>query len=246
MAANSSIEWTESTWNPVSGCTKISKGCLNCYAERMSRRLAGRYGYPKDNPFQVTLHPNRLSQPSEWKGNHIIFVCSMSDLFHKNVPDGYISEILDVMKKFPRHTFQILSKRAGRMLQFSKKIGCWPDNVWVGVTVESKAYKKRIDLLREIKAPIRFLSCEPLLEDLGELDLNKINWVIVGGESGFNSRVMEQKWATHIRDQCLNKSIPYFFKQWGGISKKISGRSLDGREWNQMPQIQNRVVISCV
>ncbi|OQY59720.1 MAG: hypothetical protein B6245_05445 [Desulfobacteraceae bacterium 4572_88] len=237
MSSKSKIEWTESTWNPATGCTKISKGCDNCYAERMAKRLVGRHGYSKENPFQVTLHPNRLSQPLKWKGSHIVFVCSMGDIFHKNVPEDYILQILDVIKKSPNHTFQILTKRAGRMLQVSKKIGKWPDNVWMGVTVESKSCTKRIDRLKQVKSTVRFLSCEPLLNDLGELDLKKINWVIVGGESGFRARLMSPEWATNIRDQCLKAQIPYFFKQWGGVNKKKAGRCLEGKEWNQMPEI---------
>lgn len=237
MSPRSKIEWTESTWNPVTGCTKISKGCENCYAERMSKRLAGRYGYSKENPFQVTLHPNRLSQPLKWKGNHIIFVCSMGDIFHKDVPDDYIFEILDVIKKSPNHTYQILTKRADRMLEISEKIGKWPNNVWTGVTVESKSCIKRIDMLKQVKSTVRFLSCEPLLNDLGSLDLERINWVIVGGESGFKARPMSAKWATNLRDQCLKFDIPYFFKQWGGVSKKKTGRMLEGQEWNQMPNV---------
>ncbi|MDM8536940.1 phage Gp37/Gp68 family protein [Desulfobacterales bacterium HSG17] len=236
MSPKTKIEWTESTWNPVTGCTKISKGCQNCYAERMSKRLAGRHGYSKDNPFQVTLHPNRLLQPLKWKGNHIIFVCSMGDIFHKDVPEDYILQVLDIIKKSPNHTFQILTKRAKRMLQISEKIKKWPENVWMGVTVESKSCIKRIDLLNQVKSTVRFLSCEPLLNDLGRLDLKKINWVIVGGESGFKARPMAPKWATNIRDQCLKADIPYFFKQWGGFNKKKAGRHLEGQEWNQMPK----------
>lgn len=231
----SKIEWTESTWNPVTGCTKISKGCLNCYAERMSKRLAGRCGYPKDTPFKVTLHPNRLSQPSKWKKKHIIFVCSMSDLFHKDIPDSYIFEVLNVIKDRSHHTFQVLTKRPERMVQFTQKAGPLPANLWLGVTVESEEYKSRIDLLRQIKAQIRFLSCEPLLNDLGQLNLEKIDWVIVGGESGFKARPIKPEWAINIRNQCVSKNIPYFFKQWGGVRKKDKGRLLEGREWNEMP-----------
>ncbi len=246
MAANSGIEWTESTWNPVTGCTKISKGCLNCYAEKMAKRLAGRYGYPKDEPFKVTPHPNRLDQPKFWRGNHLIFVCSMSDFFHEDVPDTFIYNVLNIIKECPVHTFQILTKRSDRMLQISNKIKRWPDNVWIGVTVESKAYKKRIEHLRKVKAPVKFLSCEPLLEDLGKLELNDIDWVIVGGESGFKARPMEKRWVTNIRDQCIKANIPYFFKQWGGVNKKAAGRSLDGQEWNQMPTTEEIRLNACL
>ncbi len=237
MAINSAIEWTEATWNPITGCTKFSRGCINCYAKRMARRLAGRYGYPEDDPFRLTLHPSRLSQPLGWKGNHIIFVCSMSDVFHDDVPSGYIDQILEVIEKCPRHIFQILTKRAERLLEISRQIGEWPENAWIGVTVEANEYKQRIDLLRQIKASIRFLSCEPLLDDLGILNLEKIDWVIVGGESGWNSRPMHSEWAASIRDQCLTRNIPYFFKQWGGSNKKAAGRRLQGKEWSQMPMI---------
>ncbi len=240
MAFNSLIEWTESTWNPITGCTKISDGCLNCYAERMAKRLAGRYGYPKENPFTLTLHPDRLSHPLNWKGNHNIFVCSMSDIFHSNVPDSYLFDILNIVNKCPQHTFQILTKRAKRMAKISKDIGLWPHNVWIGVTVESKNYKKRIDCLRSVNASVRFISFEPLLGNIGQINLDGINWVIVGGESGPGARPMLPEWATNIRDQCLKVNIAYFFKQWGGFNKKTAGRSLEGREWNQLPVLSNK------
>lgn len=235
MAYKSLIEWTESTWNPVTGCTKISNGCLNCYAERMAKRLAGRYGYPKEKPFQVTLHPERLEQPIRLLRKHVIFVCSMSDFFHSDISENFRLKIMDVIRRCPQHIFQILTKREEKMLDFSRKIEVWPDNVWVGVTIEAKEYKKRIDYLKEIDASVKFLSCEPLLNDLGMLNLEGINWVIVGGESGFNARQICSEWATNIRDQCLSRNIPYFFKQWGGINKKAAGRFLEGKEWNQMP-----------
>lgn len=203
----------------------------------MAKRLAGRYGYPKDVPFKVTLHPNRISQPLEWKGNHMIFVCSMSDLFHEDVPDDYVYQILDVVAQAPNHTFQILTKREERLIAFSRKISIWPQNVWLGVTVESSAYKYRIEALKEIKSAVRFLSCEPLLDDLGELDLEGIDWVIVGGESGPKARPMHPRWVKKIKDQCQKERIPFFFKQWGGVRKKAAGRSLEGREWNQMPPL---------
>ena len=236
------IEWVKNfdgkqgkTWNPITGCTRIGLGCQQCYAERMAKRLAGRHGYPQKNPFQVTLHPERLEQPMKWKKATMVFVCSMSDIFHKSIPDNFILNILHIINNCPQHTFQILTKREKRMLDISRKIKYWPDNVWIGVTVESKEYKKRIDLLRKVKASIRFLSCEPLLGDLGKVNLKGINWVIVGGESGPNFRPMESKWATNIRDQCLKKDIPYFFKQWGGYNKKVNGRKLEGKEWSQTP-----------
>jgi len=237
MAFNSSIEWTESTWNPITGCTKISEGCINCYAERIAKRLAGRYGYPINNPFRVTPHPDRLLQPFKWRGSHMIFVCSMGDLFHDDVPESFILEILTIIKKCPHHIFQILTKREKRLLEISNKIGQWPDNVWIGVTVESKKYENRIDYLRSVNASVKFLSLEPLLNHLGVINLKGINWVIVGGESGPRARPMQLEWAINIRDQCLSKNIPYFFKQWGGFNKKASGRCLEGREWNELPNI---------
>jgi protein gp37 len=236
------IEWVRNldgtqgkTWNPITGCTKISRGCLNCYAERIAKRLAGRHGYHLDHPFILTLHPNRLIQPLSWNKPLMVFVCSMSDIFHDEVPDSYILQTLEIIKRTPQHIYQILTKRSKRMLKFSRKIRNWPENVWIGVTVEASEYKERIDLLRQIKAPIRFLSCEPLLDDLGILNLERIDWVIVGGESGWNSRPMHSEWAASIRDQCLKGNIPYFFKQWGGSNKKAAGRRLEGKEWSQMP-----------
>ena len=238
------IEWVTNldgskgkTWNPITGCSKISRGCKYCYAERMAKRLAGRHGYPKDEPFKVTFHPKRLFQPLEWKKPLMIFLCSMSDFFHNDVPDDYIFQVLDTIKKSPHHTFQILTKRSNRMLEISKKIKQWPSNVWLGITVEAKEYKQRINHLKSTNAPVRFLSCEPLLDDLGHLNLEKIDWVIVGGESGPGSRVMRRDWVISIRDRCVEKGVPYFFKQWGGINKKKAGRKLEGKEWNQMPKI---------
>jgi protein gp37 len=236
------IEWVRNsdgrlgkTWNPITGCTKISTGCKNCYAERMSKRLAGRHGYPSENPFQVTLHRKRLEQPESWRKPLMIFLCSMSDFFHKDVPLDYNLDIIRIIRKCSDHTFQILTKRSDRMLKISKKVKRWPDNVWLGVTVEAKNYKKRITHLKQVDCAIKFLSCEPLLEDLGELDLNGIDWVIVGGESGPGARPMYLKWATNLRDQCVSMGIPFFFKQWGGINKKANGRILEGKKWSQIP-----------
>jgi len=234
MARNSKIEWTESTWNPVTGCTKISIGCKNCYAERMALRLkaAGSPNYL--NGFRVTPHPHVLNIPLQWKQPRIIFVNSMSDLFHRDVTFDFISKIFDVMCQASHHRFQILTKRSARMLQLSPKLP-WPQNVWMGVTVESTDYIFRIDHLRQISAAIKFVSFEPLLERIPNINLEGIDWVIVGGESGPNARPMKAQWAIDIRDQCLAADVPFFFKQWGGINKKITGRLLDGRIWNQTP-----------
>lgn len=238
------IEWVQNpdgtlgkTWNPITGCTKISLGCQYCYAERMAKRLAGRHGYPIDNPFQVTLHPDRLNRPVKWKKPIMIFMCSMSDYFHEDVPEDYLFQILETIKQCPHHTFQILTKRSERMLKISHKIKQWPANAWIGVTVEAKQYKVRINHLKQVNASIKFLSCEPLLEDLEKIDLDGIGWVIVGGESGPKARPMRHEWVTHIRDQCLTNGVPYFFKQWGGVNKKANDRMLEGKEWNQVPVI---------
>jgi protein gp37 len=234
MAQNSKIEWTESTWNPVTGCTKISVGCKNCYAERMALRLkaAGSPNYA--NGFKVTLHPHALEIPLRWKQPRTIFVNSMSDLFHKDVPFEFISKIFDVMCRSSHHRFQILTKRSRRLLQLNTKL-TWPENVWMGVTVENADCIFRIDDLRQAKAAIKFISFEPLLSQISNINLEYIDWVIVGGESGPNARPMKPEWVIDIRDQCTDADVPFFFKQWGGINKKKSGRILDGCTWDQMP-----------
>ncbi len=230
----SKIEWTESTWNPVTGCTKISAGCLNCYAERMARRLKA-MGQPNyRNGFNVTCHQHVLDMPLRWKKPQMVFVNSMSDLFHKDVPDDFILDIFATMWQAPQHQYQILTKRAERLAQLSPGLA-WLDNVWMGVTVESADYKSRIDRLRYTGAHVKFLSFEPLLGDLGELDLDGIDWVIVGGESGPGARTMEIDWVRSVREQCLARGVPFFFKQWGGVNKKKAGRMLDGETWDQMP-----------
>jgi protein gp37 len=235
MAQNSKIEWTESTWNPVTGCSKISPGCKNCYAERMALRLqaAGSRNYA--NGFRVTLHDHILELPLRWKQPRAIFVNSMSDLFHKDVPFDFISQIFDVMHRASHHRFQILTKRSDRLLKLSTRL-TWPQNVWMGVTVESEDYVFRIDHLRETDAAIKFISFEPLLGPIHEINLAGIDWVIVGGESGPKARPMKPQWAAEIRDQCVASNIPFFFKQWGGINKKKSGRTLDGRTWDERPE----------
>ena len=235
MAQNSKIEWTESTWNPVTGCTKISAGCKNCYAERMALRLkaAGSPNYA--NGFRVTLHHHALEIPLRWKKPRTIFVNSMSDLFHKNISFDFISKVFDVMRRASHHRFQILTKRSGRLLKLSSKL-TWPENVWMGVTVENIDCAFRIDDLRQTAAAIKFISFEPLLGPIPNIDLEGIDWIIVGGESGPRARPMKPQWAIDIRDQCLSADVPFFFKQWGGINKKKNGRKLDGRMWNQTPR----------
>jgi protein gp37 len=235
MAINSGIEWTESTWNPVTGCTEMSSGCKNCYAKRMALRLQA-MGQPNyRNGFKVTCHPQVLELPLGWKKSQMIFVNSMSDLFHKNVTFEFISRVFDVMRRTPQHTYQVLTKRTERLAELSYLLE-WSTNVWAGVTVESSDYKYRIDLLRNTSAHVKFLSLEPLLDDLGTLDLSNIDWVITGGESGPGARPISPDWVRNIRKQCLEQKVPFFFKQWGGFNKKKNGRILDGREWSQTPQ----------
>ena len=234
MAANSGIEWTESTWNPLTGCTKVSPGCKHCYAERMALRLQA-MGQPNyANGFKLTLHSQALELPLSWKKPQIIFVNSMSDLFHEEVPLEFVHKVFDVMQRASWHTFQVLTKRSERLIELDSEIE-WPGNVWMGVSVENSKYTFRIDHLRESHAQIKFLSLEPLLGPLPNLDLHKINWVIVGGESGPGARPVAEDWITEIRDQCLLARVPFFFKQWGGVKKKLNGRTLQGRTWDEMP-----------
>lgn len=240
--AESSIEWTEHTWNPVTGCTKLSPGCKHCYAETMAARLKamGAAGY--EQGFKLTLHPERLDQPRRRKAPTTYFVNSMSDLFHEDVPDDFIERVIQVCRDTPHHTYQVLTKRADRLPEFFAKRDC-PTNVWLGVSVEDRKYGvPRIAELRKVKAAVRFLSVEPLLEDLGKLDLSDIHWVIVGGESGAKARPMQPKWADSVRRQALAQGVAFFFKQWGawgadGVrrDKKRNGRELAGRRWDNFP-----------
>lgn len=232
----SKIEWTESTWNPATGCTKISSGCANCYAKRMALRLKA-MGTPKyANGFDVTLHEDSLFEPYSWKKPKVIFVNSMSDLFHEEIPFEFIEKVFKVMNENPQHVFQVLTKRAELLLKYSSKLN-WTSNIWMGVTVEDCKAKRRIDYLRQTNAAIKFLSCEPLISDLGELDLKNINWVIVGGESGPKSRPIEEDWVLDIFGQCKKADIPFFFKQWGGVNKKKTGKELQGEIYQEMPEI---------
>lgn len=232
--AQSRIEWTESTWNPVTGCTKISPGCKNCYAERMAFRLQAMGQENYVNGFELTLQEHMLERPLKWKKPQLIFVNSMSDLFHQDVPEAYIQQVFEVMRRAHWHQFQVLTKRSERLLALNDKIA-WPDNVWMGVSVETNRYTFRIDHLRETKAKVKFLSLEPLLGPLSSLTLNRIDWVIVGGESGPGARPIKREWVVDIRDQCLKSRVPFFFKQWGGANKKKSGRLLQGRTWDELP-----------
>ncbi|WP_428657619.1 DUF5131 family protein [Runella sp.] len=231
--ANSSIEWTEKTWNPTTGCTKISQGCKFCYADSFAKRLHSMGVDKYRNGFKLTLHPTVLNEPRKWKAS-IIFVNSMSDLFHEDVPLKYIQEVFKVMNECPQHQFQVLTKRAERLEELSSLLN-WTENIWAGVSVENQETMFRIGHLQKTGAFIKFLSCEPLLQNLPNLNLNSIDWVIVGGESGFKPRPMKPEWVLDIRNQCQNSNVPFFFKQWGGKNKKMAGRMLDGRTYDEMP-----------
>jgi len=234
MAVNSSIEWTESTWNPVTGCSKISPGCKNCYAERMARRLKAMGQINYANGFRVTMHEHALRIPMNWKTQQVIFVNSMSDLFHEKVPLTFILKVYDIMERTPWHRYQVLTKRSERLAELSGKLP-WHEHIWMGVSVENADCLHRIDDLRKTGAHVKFLSIEPLLGPLPDMNLSGIDWVIVGGESGPGARPMDPAWVADIRDQCLDAGVPFFFKQWGGTNKKKAGRELDGRVWSQMP-----------
>ena len=235
MAVNSSIEWTNSTWNPVTGCTKVSPGCRHCYAEIMARRLKAMGSANYARGFELTMHEHVVAAPLEWKRPMNIFVNSMSDLFHENVPLEFILRVFDVMTRADLHTFQILTKRSERLLKLGDNLS-WPDNVWMGVTVERGDYTYRIDDVRGTGARLKFLSLEPLLGPMPDLDLQGIDWVIVGGESGPQARPMSPEWVVDIRDQCIEAAVPFFFKQWGGTRKKKAGRLLEGQVWDQIPR----------
>ncbi|HEY3740194.1 MAG TPA: phage Gp37/Gp68 family protein [Bryobacteraceae bacterium] len=236
MATNSTIEWTDATWNPVRGCTKISPGCKHCYEERFAERFRGVDGHPFEQGFDLRLIPEKLEAPSRWKTPRRIFVNSMSDLLHDRVPLEYIQRVFEVMNRVDRHQYQVLTKRAERLEQISNDLP-WAPNIWMGVSVENEDYAWRIDHLRRTKAHIKFLSIEPLLGPIGNLNLSGIDWVIAGGESGPGARPMDPAWVKDIRDQCLEAGTSFFFKQWGGVFKKRNGRELEGRTWDEMPEL---------
>lgn len=241
MSDHSGIEWTDATWNPVTGCTKVSPGCKNCYAERLAARLRA-MGNPRyRNGFEVTLHPDQLMLPLRWRRPKGVFVNSMSDLFHEAVPDDYIHRVFDVMVEANWHTFQILTKRSDRLAALAPDLP-WPPNVWQGVSVENARYTWRIEDLQTVRAAVRFLSVEPLLGAIPKLPLRGIHWVIVGGESGGGRRPMAPEWARDIRDQCVEARVAFFFKQWGGRTPKSAGRILDGRTWSQEPRAARSAV----
>ncbi len=236
MGSLSKIEWTESTWNPITGCTKLSSGCKNCYAERMAKRLKA-MGQPNyANGFQLSIHESAFSLPLHWKKPQIIFVNSMSDMFHEQVPVECIKQLFNIMNQADWHVYQILTKRSSLLSTLGPELP-WSDHIWMGVTVESADYLERIDELRGCGAQVKFLSLEPLLGPLPELNLDGIEWVIVGGESGPGARAIEAEWVRDIRDQCFAWGVPFFFKQWGGTQKKKTGRELDGRTWEEMPEM---------
>jgi protein gp37 len=234
MALQTSIEWTEATWNPVTGCSKVSLGCKHCYAERMASRLQAMGAANYRNGFQLTIHEHTLSLPLSWKRPQAIFVNSMSDLFHRAVPQSFILKVFAVMRQAHWHRFQILTKRSERLLELNERLP-WAPNIWMGVTVEHPGLAYRIDDLRKTGAPIKFLSLEPLLGPMPRLDLRGIDWVIVGGESGPGVRPMHEAWVTSIRDQCREACVAFYFKQWGGVFKKRNGRELQGRTWDELP-----------
>jgi protein gp37 len=237
MATTSRIEWTEMTWNPVTGCTKISQGCKHCYAERMARRLHAMGNGRYRNGFRVTLHPDLLDVPRRWRDPRVVFVNSMSDLFHEAVPFDFIARVFETISACPQHTFQVLTKRSERLREFAPRLR-WPANLWMGVSVEDARVVSRVADLAAVPASVRFLSCEPLIGPLDELSLEGIHWVIVGGESGPGARPMRREWATAILRQCREAGIPFFFKQWGGVRKDLTGRRLNGRTYNEMPSPQ--------
>lgn len=234
MATNSEIEWTDATWNPVTGCSKISPGCKHCYAARMANRLQAMGQANYRNGFEVTLQPKMLDLPLQWKSSKRIFVNSMSDLFHPDVPLSYIKQVFAVMHRAPWHQYQILTKRSERLLELNDKVE-WAPQIWMGVSVENQRCVSRITDLRKTDAHVKFLSLEPLLGPLRKLKLGGIDWAIVGGESGPGARPVDPEWVTDIRDQCLAADVPFFFKQWGGVQKKRFGRTLEGRTWDEMP-----------
>lgn len=237
--AKSAIEWTGSTWNPVTGCTKISPGCKHCYAERMAKRLQA-MGQPNyATGFELALHPRSIELPLSWKKPQTIFVNSMSDLFLEQVPTDFIQQVFDVMRRAHWHTFQVLTKRSERLMALSPELK-WAPNIWMGVSVENADYTCRIDQLRATGSEVKFLSMEPLLGPVPALNLEGIDWVIVGGESGPGARPMKEEWVVEIKDQCLRAHVPFFFKQWGGVRKKKAGKELQGRTWEQMPKVRQR------
>jgi protein gp37 len=237
VADRSAIEWTEATWNPVTGCSKVSPGCAHCYAETFAERWRGVAGHPYEQGFDLRFWPDRLEQPLRWKRPRTIFVNSMSDIFHEDVPEGFVDEVFDVMCRAHWHVFQILTKRHERLAELANRLP-WPPNVWIGVSIENRRFVHRADSLREVPAAVRFISAEPLLGPLDGLDLTRVDWLIAGGESGPRHRAVRVEWLRALRDQCRAANVFFFFKQWGGIRSKAGGRVLDGRTWDEMPAVR--------
>jgi protein gp37 len=247
MVNVTAIEWTDATWNPVTGCTKISAGCDHCYAERFSERFRGTRGHPFENGFDLTLRPERLEQPLRWREPHMIFVNSMSDLFHKEIPKEFIARVCDTMERAPWHTFQVLTKRSSLMREFLRRRyggNRGPRHMWFGVSVEDGGKRSRIRHLQDTPAGVRFISIEPLIGPMGKLDLAGIDWVIAGGESGPGARPMKLDWVRDVRDQCHESGVAFFFKQWGGLRPKSGGRELDGRKWSQFPGVSTPCAVA--
>ncbi len=247
MAQNTAIEWTDTTWNPVTGCTKISSGCDNCYAERFSERFRGVAGHPFEDGFDLVLRSERIEQPLKWRRPRMVFVNSMSDLFHKQIPKTYVDRVFTTMEQADWHVFQVLTKRSSRMRDYINKRyrnGAAPWHIWLGCSVEDGSKLSRVQHIQDMAATTRFLSIEPLIGPIEEIDLNGIHWVIVGGESGPRARPMKKKWVRVIRRACERSDTPFFFKQWGGLRPKSGGRLLDGREWNQMPLLSSKTLIA--
>jgi protein gp37 len=242
MGTRSNIEWTESTWNPVTGCTKISQGCKNCYAERMAKRLHAMGSERYRNKFAVTLHPDLVEMPKRWRAPRLVFVNSMSDLFHPEIPADYISRVFRTMVECPQHTFQVLTKRSDRLAELAPALP-WTPNIWIGASVENRRAIRRVAELVSVPAAVRFLSCEPLIGPLDSLPLKGIHWVIVGGESGPRARPMQAEWALSILRQSRAAGVPFFFKQWGGPRKDLTGRKLNGREYDEMPVYSTNAVL---
>ena len=234
MSDRSAIEWTEATWNPVTGCDKVSPGCAHCYAETFAKRFEGVPGHPYEQGFDLKLWPGRLEVPLRWRRPRMVFVNSMSDLFHEDVPDEFVARVFDVMVEASHHTFQVLTKRHERLVDLAPMLP-WPENVWMGVSIENRRFVHRADYLREVPAAVRFISAEPLLGPLEGLDLTGIRWLIAGGESGPRHRPVREEWLTELRDRCEAEGVAYFFKQWGGPRSKSGGRALEGRTWDEMP-----------
>lgn len=234
LADRSRIEWTEATWNPVTGCHQVSPGCAHCYAKTFAERWRGTPGHPYEQGFDLRIWPERLEQPLRWKRSRMIFVNSMSDLFHEGIPDEYIAEVFGMMSRASQHTFQVLTKRHERLAAIAPDLP-WPENVWMGVSVENRRFVHRAEYLREVPAAVRFISAEPLLGPLDGLDLDGIHWLIAGGESGHRHRPVKPEWVEDLRDRCVDEGVAFFFKQWGGRTPKAGGREMDGRTWGQMP-----------